>query len=61
VFQATCVELLLVSRDAEPDLPVPERPAIVDLLQQAREEQMRSEALCGRTPPYRRLMENAIS
>lgn len=47
----------LVSRDAEPDLPVPETPAIADtLLQQTQEEQMLREALAGLTPQCRRLM-----
>src|SRR6201998_2186597 len=48
----------LVSRDAEPDLPVPETPAIAEhLLQQTQEEQMLREALSGLTPQCRRLME----
>lgn len=48
----------LVSRDAEPDLPVPETPAIAEnLLQQTQEEQMLREALAGLTPQCRRLME----
>jgi DNA-directed RNA polymerase specialized sigma24 family protein len=47
-----------VDRDAEPDLPRPERPAIVeDLLQQEQEELMLSEAFPGLSPQYRRLME----
>lgn len=48
----------LVSRDAEPDLPVPGTPAIAEnLLQQTQEEQMLREALSGLTPQCRRLME----
>jgi RNA polymerase sigma factor (sigma-70 family) len=48
----------LVSRDAEPDLPVPETPAIADtLLQQTEEEQLLREALAGLTPQCRRLMQ----
>src|ERR1700722_325604 len=48
----------LVSRDAQSDLPVPERPAIVEhLLRQRQEEQMLCETLVGLTPQYRRLME----
>jgi hypothetical protein len=47
-----------VSRDAQSDLPGPERLAILEgLLQQTQEEQMPSEALAGLTPLYRRLME----
>jgi RNA polymerase sigma factor (sigma-70 family) len=47
----------LVSRDAEPDLPVPETPAIADtLVQQTQEEQILREALAGLTPQCRRLM-----
>ena len=48
----------LVSRDAEPDLPVPETPAIAEiLLQQTQEEQMLRQALAGLTTQCRRLME----
>jgi RNA polymerase sigma factor (sigma-70 family) len=48
----------LVSRDAEPGLPVPETPAIAEnLLQQTQEEQMLREALAGLTPQCRRLIE----
>src|SRR6201998_4745946 len=47
----------LVSRDAEPDLPVPETLAIADtLVQQTQEEQILREALAGLTPQCRRLM-----
>jgi len=47
-----------VDRDAEPDLPVPERSAIVeDLLQLKQEELMLSQALARLSPPYRRLIE----
>lgn len=46
----------LVSRDAEPDLPVPKTPAIAEtLLQQTQEEQMLREALAGLSPQCRRL------
>jgi RNA polymerase sigma factor (sigma-70 family) len=48
----------LVSRDAEPDLPVPETPAIAEaLVQQAQEEQMLREAMGNLTPQCRRLVE----
>jgi RNA polymerase sigma factor (sigma-70 family) len=48
----------LVSRDAGPDLPVPETPAVAEnLLQQTEEEQMLREALGGLSPQCRRLME----
>jgi DNA-directed RNA polymerase specialized sigma24 family protein len=47
-----------VDRDAEPDLPVPERPTILeDLLQLKQEELMLSEALARLSPQYRRLIE----
>ncbi len=48
----------LVSRDAEPDLPVPETPAIAEtLMQQTQEEQMLREAIGNLTPQCRRLVE----
>jgi len=48
----------LVSRDAEPDLPVPETPAIAEtLVQQTQEEQMLREAIGNLTPQCRRLVE----
>src|ERR1700676_590462 len=48
----------LVSRDAEPDLPDPETPAIAeDLVQQTQEEQMLREAVGRLTPQCRRLVE----
>ena len=48
----------LVSRDAEPDLPDPETPAIAEnLLQQTQEEQMLREALANLTSQCRRLVE----
>ena len=48
----------LVSRDAEPGLPVPETPAIAEtLVQQAQEEQMLREATAALTPQCRRLVE----
>jgi RNA polymerase sigma factor (sigma-70 family) len=48
----------LVSRDAEPDLPVPETPAIAEtLVQQTQEEQMLREAMGSLTPQCRRLVE----
>lgn len=48
----------LVSRDAEPDLPDPETPAIAEnLVQQTQEEQMLREAIGGLTPQCRRLVE----
>jgi len=48
----------LVSRDAEPDLPVPETPAIAEtLMQQTQEEQMLREAMGNLTPQCRRLVE----
>jgi hypothetical protein len=47
-----------VDRDVESDLPVPERPAIVeDLSQLKQEERMLSEALARPSPQYRRLIE----
>ncbi len=48
----------LVSRDAEPDLPDPETPAIAEtLVQQTQEEQMLREAMGGLSPQCRRLVE----
>jgi len=48
----------VVSRDAEPDLPVPETPAIAEsLVQQTQEEQMLRQAMAFLTPQCRRLVE----
>jgi len=48
----------VVSRDAEPDLPEPETPAIAEsLIQQTQEEQMLREAMAALTPQCRRLVE----
>jgi RNA polymerase sigma factor (sigma-70 family) len=48
----------MISRDAEPDLPDPETPAIADsLVQQTQEEQMLREAMGNLTPQCRRLMQ----
>jgi RNA polymerase sigma factor (sigma-70 family) len=48
----------LVSRDADPDLPDPETPAIAEtLVQQTQEEQMLREAIGSLTPQCRRLVE----
>ena len=48
----------LVSRDAEPDLPDPETPAIAEnLVRQTQEEQMLREAMGSLTPQCRRLVE----
>jgi RNA polymerase sigma factor (sigma-70 family) len=48
----------LVSRDAEPDLPEPETPAIAEtLMQQTQEEQMLREAMRTLTKQCRRLVE----
>jgi RNA polymerase sigma factor (sigma-70 family) len=48
----------LVSRDAEPDLPDPETPAIAEtLVQQTQEEQLLREAMGTLTPQCRRLVE----
>jgi RNA polymerase sigma factor (sigma-70 family) len=48
----------LVSRDAEPDLPEPETPAIAEtLVQQTQEEQMLRDAMRSLTPQCRRLVE----
>jgi RNA polymerase sigma factor (sigma-70 family) len=51
-------ERRMVSRDAEPDLPVPETPAIAEsLVQQTQEEQMLREAMATLSPQCRRLVE----
>jgi RNA polymerase sigma factor (sigma-70 family) len=48
----------LVSRDAEPDLPEPETPAIAEIVvQQTQEEQMLREAMASLSPQCRRLVE----
>jgi RNA polymerase sigma factor (sigma-70 family) len=48
----------LVSRDAQPDLPEPETPAIAEtLVQQTQEEQMLREAMRSLTPQCHRLVE----
>jgi len=48
----------MVSRDAEPDLPEPETPAIAEaLVQQTQEEQMLREAMAVLGPKCRRLIE----
>jgi RNA polymerase sigma factor (sigma-70 family) len=48
----------MVSRDAEPDLPVPETPAIAEsLVQQTQEEQMLRQAMATLSPQCRRLVE----
>jgi len=48
----------LVSRDAEPDLPDPETPAIAEnLVQQTQEEQMLREAMGSLSTQCRRLVE----
>lgn len=48
----------MVSRDAEPDLPEPETPAIAEsLVQRTQEEQMLREAMTALTPQCRRLVE----
>lgn len=48
----------LVSRDAEPELPEPETPAIAEsLVQQTQEEQMLRDAMSSLTPQCRRLVE----
>lgn len=48
----------VVSRDAEPELPEPEIPAIAEtLVQQTQEEQMLREALAVLTPQCQRLIE----
>lgn len=48
----------LVSRDAEPDLPDPETPAIAEkLVQQTQEEQMLREAMGTLSPQCRKLVD----
>jgi RNA polymerase sigma factor (sigma-70 family) len=48
----------VVSRDAEPDLPEPQVPAIAEtLVQQTQEEQILREAMMVLTPQCRRLVE----
>jgi RNA polymerase sigma factor (sigma-70 family) len=48
----------LVSRDADPNLPVPEAPAIAEsLVQQTQEEQMVREAMAALSPQCRRVVE----
>jgi RNA polymerase sigma factor (sigma-70 family) len=48
----------LISRDADPDLPVPQTPAIAEaLVQQTQEEQMLREAMASLSPQCRRLVE----
>jgi RNA polymerase sigma factor (sigma-70 family) len=48
----------LVSRDADPNLPVPETPAIAEaLVQQTQEEQLLREAMASLSPQCRRLVE----
>ena len=48
----------VVSRDAEPDLPEPETPAMAEtLVQQTQEEQMLRDAMAALTPQCRRLVE----
>jgi len=48
----------LVSRDAEPDLPEPETPAIAEsVIQRTQEEQMLREAMGALSPQCRRLVE----
>jgi RNA polymerase sigma factor (sigma-70 family) len=48
----------LVSRDAEPDLPTPETPAIAEtLIQQTQEEQILRDAMASLSPQCRRLVE----
>lgn len=48
----------LVSRDADPDLPVSETPAIAEtLVQQTQEEQMLRDAMATLSPQCRRLVE----
>jgi RNA polymerase sigma factor (sigma-70 family) len=51
-------EQRLVSRDAEPDMPDPETPAIAEnLVQQTQEEQLLREAMGRLSPQCRRLVE----
>jgi RNA polymerase sigma factor (sigma-70 family) len=48
----------LISRDAEPNLPEPETPAVAEgLVQQTQEEQMLREAMLKLTPQCRKLVE----
>jgi len=48
----------VVSRDADPQLPEPETPAIAEtLVQQTQEEQMLREAVAALTPQCRRLVQ----
>lgn len=48
----------VVSRDADPDLPEPETPAIAEsLVQQTQDEQMVREAVAALSPQCRRLVE----
>jgi RNA polymerase sigma factor (sigma-70 family) len=48
----------VISRDAEPNLPEPEIPAIAEtLVQQSQQEQMLREALASLSPQCRRLVE----
>jgi RNA polymerase sigma factor (sigma-70 family) len=48
----------VVSRDAEPDLPEPETPAIAEsLVEQTQDEQMLREAMAALRPQCRRLVE----
>ena len=48
----------VVSRDAEPDLPEPETPAIAEsLVEQTQDEQMLREAMAALGPQCRRLVE----
>src|SRR5271163_1677479 len=48
----------LVSRDADPGLPIPETPAIAEtLVQQTQEEQMLRDAMAALSPQCRRLVE----
>jgi RNA polymerase sigma factor (sigma-70 family) len=51
-------ERRMVSRDAEPDLPEPETPAIADrLVEQTQDEQMLREAVAALTPQCQRLVK----
>jgi DNA-directed RNA polymerase specialized sigma24 family protein len=48
----------VVSRDAEPDLPEPETPAIAEsLVEQTQDEQMLRDAMTALRPQCRRLVE----
>ena len=48
----------VISRDAEPDLPEPETPAVAEgLVHQTQEEQMLREAMQNLTPQCRKLVE----